>query len=372
VSSPFARPVVGLCLLAMGASPAAAQKWQIQYFYDHAKSTFFIGDMQFPSATRGVAVGVIRDSKHETPTSVVTADGGLHWDTVPLKEMPVSLFFLNENKGWLVTAKGLWQTIEAGRSWTKLPKVPAEIYRVHFVDENTGWAIGPRKTALETHDGGNTWIALGAAAADDGEDINYSAYTWIAFATPKLGLITGWNIPPPRFAPMLPNWLDPDSALRQRDTPHLSFTLATADGGARWTPAASSLFGNIVRVRFAPEGKGLGLMQYGETFRYPSEVYSVDWPGGVTRTVYRDTKFSVTDIWLASDGTAYLAGTVVRGRLRSVIPDKVQVLTSKDLENWTPIPVDYHAEATATILAAPDDDHIWMATDTGMILKLMR
>ena len=113
-------------------------------------------------------------------------------------------------------------------------------------------------------------------------------------------------------------------------------------------------------------------MQYSETFRYPSEVYAFKWPGGATHTVYRDAKFDVTDIWLASDGTAYLAGTAVRGKMRGVVPDKVRVLTSKDFENWTPIPVDYHAEATATILAASDDDHLWMATDTGMILKLIR
>ena len=93
---------------------------------------------------------------------------------------------------------------------------------------------------------------------------------------------------------------------------------------------------------------------------------------GKTHTVFRDAKFDVTDIWLASDGTAFLSGTVIRGKLRGVIPDKVQVLTSQDLENWTPIAVDYRAEATATILAASDDDHLWMATDTGMILRLVR
>lgn len=372
MNSQFARSICGLWLLAMGALPVAAQKWEIQYFYDHAKSTFVIADLQFPSAKRGVAVGVIHEGKKEEPTSVVTADGGLHWDTVPLKEMPISLFFLNENAGWLVTTKGLWETKEAGRSWTKLPKLPADIYRVLFVDETKGWAIGPKKTALETHDGGQTWSPLAAAAADDGEDINYSAYTWITFATPQVGLITGWNIPPKRFGPPLPDWVDPDTALRQRDTPHLSYALSTSDGGAKWTPSASSLFGAIIRVRFVPNGKGLGLMQYSETFRYPSEVYAIQWPGGSTHTVYRDAKFAVTDIWLASDGTAYLAGTTVRGRLRSLIPEKVQVLTSKDFENWTPIAVDYRAEATAAILAASDDDNIWMATDTGMILKLAR
>lgn len=368
----MARSIGVMWLLAVGVTPLAAQKWQIQYFYDQAKSSFAVSDLQFPSAARGIAVGVIRKANREDPTSVVTSDGGLHWQIVPLKEPPVSLFFLNDSVGWLVTTKGLWQTVEAGRSWTKLPKVPGQIYRVHFLDENHGWAIGPRKNAVETHDGGKTWKPLAAAAADYGENIAYSAYTWITFATPQVGLITGWNIPPRRYGPMLPDWVDPDSALQRRDVPHLSYTLTTSDGGGRWVPKSGSLFGTISRIRFASGGKGLGLMQYGATFRYPSEVYSLEWPAGTNRTVYRDAKFAVTDIWMATDGTAYLAGTEVRGRLRAMIPEKVRVLTSKDLKDWTPIPVDYHAEATATILAASDDDHIWMATDSGMILKLMR
>jgi hypothetical protein len=368
----LARPFCALWLLAVWVTPLAAQKWQVQYFYDKAKSGFVIADLQFPSATRGVAVGVIMEGKSQQPTSVVTSDGGAHWQTIPLKEPPVSLFFLNESNGWLVTTKGLWRTVEAGKTWTKLPKVPGQIFRVYFLDENHGWAVGPKKTALETQDGGKTWKPLGVNAAQYGEDIHYSAYTYIAFATPKIGLITGWNIPPRHFGPRLPDWVDPESTLRQREPPHMSYTLATADGGANWTPSAGSLFGTVARIRFAPNGKGLGLMEYGAAFHYPSEVYSIAWPTGATHTVYRETNFAVSDIWLASDGTAYLAGTQVRGQLRSLIPSKVQVLTSRDLQNWTPIPVDYRAEATGVVVAGADDDHLWLATNTGMILKLVR
>lgn len=372
MSPRFGRPTFGLWLLVVSASPLPAQKWQIQYFYDHAKSTFVICDLQFPSARRGVAVGVIRDGKRDTPMSVVTADGGEHWQSVPLKEAPVSLFFLNESLGWLVTGKGLWQTVEAGRSWTKLSRVPGEIFRVHFIDEKHGWAVGPKKTALETSDGGKTWIALGAAAAEPGEDTKYTAYDWITFVTPRDGLITGWNIPPKPYGPPLPDWMDPEAALRVRDVPHVSYVLTTSDGGEHWRPASAPAFGVVECVRLSSPGKGLGLMKFSETFRYPSEVYAFDSSDDAVHTVYRDTKFDVSDIWLASDGTAYLSGTVLRGKLRGVIPARVRVLSSKDFANWTPIPVDYHTEATSTMLAASDDDHLWMATDTGMILKLAR
>lgn len=372
MSSRFARPIFGLLILAIGTWPLAAQKFQIQYFYDHAKSTFVISDLNFPSANRGVAVGVINDGKRDEPMSVVTSDGGLHWQNVPLKEAPISLFFLNESLGWMVTAKGLWQTVEAGRAWTKLPKLPAEVFRVHFVDETHGWAIGPKKTALATSDGGKTWTRLGAATAQADEDIKYTSYNWIVGASPRDVLIIGLNTPPRWYGPPVPDWMDPDASLRQRQVPHSIYSLTTTDGGSTWKPSSATFFGAIFRVRFGREGKGLELLKYAGTFRYPSEVQSFEWPGGTPHTVYRDSKFDVWDIWLASDGTAYLAGTAVRGRMRGVIPEKVKVMSSKDLQNWTPIPVDYHAEANATILAAAGDDNLWMATDTGMILKLIR
>lgn len=368
----LARRLRVLWLVAAWVTPLSAQKWQIQYFYDKGNSTFTIGDLQFPSATRGVAVGVIAEGKRQQPTSVVTSDGGAHWQTVPLKETPLSLFFLNESMGWMVTTKGLWRTAEAGKTWTKLPRLPAEIYRVYFIDEKRGLAVGPKKVALETPDGGVTWKPLGVGGAQTREDIRYSAYTWIAFATPRFGLITGWNIPPRRFAPEYPDWVDPEGTLQQREQPHLSFTLGTADGGAHWTPTAGSLFGTVSRVRLSANGTGLSLVEYGESFRYPSEVFSIAWHEGKNASVYRDAKFDISDIWLASDGTAYLAGVQVRGQMRTLIPGKVQVLTSTDLKNWTAIPVDYRAEANSTILAASGDDNIWLATNTGMILKLVR
>ena len=68
-----------------------------------------------------------------------------------------------------------------------------------------------------------------------------------------------------------------------------------------------------------------------------------------SETVYKDSKFSVTDIWLTPDGTSYLAGTLSQGKLRSVIPGKVQVLFSKDFgtSGWNEMKVDYRAVATA-------------------------
>jgi len=63
------------------------------------------------------------------------------------------------------------------------------------------------------------------------------------------------------------------------------------------------------------------------------------------------------------------------GRLNSLpIPGKVRMLrsTSPNLDQWQEVPVDYRAVAGTVVLAGPDPDHLWAATDTGMILHLVK
>ena len=300
----FVRPVCALWALAAGMTPLHAQRWQMQYLYDKNNSALEINDLQFASPSRGVAVGFVAEGRRRQPTSLVTSDGGAHWQIVRLKDAPLSLFFLNENAGWMVTVNGLWQTMEAGKSWSKLPKPPSRILRVYFADEKNGWAVGPRKVALETHDGGRRWTAIAAAAEQPGKP-EYSVYNWIAFASPQFGMMTGWNLPPRRGA-LLPDWIDPEEALSRRETPHLSYLLVTNDGGKTWKSSSASLFGDVTHVRFAG-GIGLGLIEYSDSFRIPSEVYRIDWRTGKSMTFFKDKKYAISDVWLAPDGTAYLA-----------------------------------------------------------------
>ena len=349
--------------------PLRAEKWQLQYFYDKDKSNLIINDLQFASPTRGVAVGVIVEGRKQDGVALVTSDGGAHWDTVPLKELPISLFFLNENAGWMVTEKGLWQTTEAGKNWRKLPKVPTPANRVYFADEKTGWAVCGKKTVLETHNGGDTWTPVAAAADQPGSKEN-SGFNWIAFATPQFGLITGFNQPPRHVFQEFPAWMDPEDALSRRDTPHLSYTLVTRDGGKTWKSSAASLFGNVTRVRFGPHGVGVGLIEYSESFRYPSEAYKIEWTTGKSSTVFHDKKFAISDLWITAEGTVYLAGIALNGELRSVVPGRVQVLKSTDLSAWTEMEVDYRAVARQVTFSATDSNNLWLATENGMILKL--
>lgn len=365
---PVAIRLYALAVLASAALPLAAQRWQLQYFYDKSRSALAIGDIQFASAARGVAVGVIQEERRRRPVALVTSNGGARWDQVPLKEEPFSLFLLDERTGFMAAGGGLWRTVEAGRSWSKLPNPPAHIRRVFFFDEKHGIAACEKKTVLETRDGGRRWTKVEAAAEPPG-DPRYSAYNWIAFSTPKTGVVTGWNLPPQRFGPALPDYVDPQATLEYRERPHLSISLETHDGGATWKPFSSSAFGMITRVRLGPGGTGLGLVEYTESFPVPSEVYSIN-ARGTSASVYKDKRFAITDLWLAADGTAYLAGSLINGRLR-LIPGKVRVLRSRDLKTWSEMDVDYRAIAKRVTLAEAGGE-MWLATDSGMILKLAR
>jgi photosystem II stability/assembly factor-like uncharacterized protein len=345
----------------------------MQYLYDESKSDLVIEDLQFPSAARGVAVGAITERKSQKPVAVVTSDGGAHWQVVPLKEFPISLFFLDDSVGWMVTDRGLWRTDESGKSWTKLPKLAAPILRVWFADGKNGWAAGASGTAWETHDGAQTWKPLPGTAPLGGRRSNpfgnpsVTTYRWIVFATPEAGLVLGSNDPP--HSAQLPGWLAPDNVLERRETPHLSLTLQTFDGGKTWQSSSASTFGKITRARFAPPGKGIGLLEHAESFQYPSEVFSLSWPTGKNEVVYHDRGFFVSDVWVTPGGAYYLAGIAVASRLRDVVPQKVRVLTSRDLKEWKPMDVDYRAAANRVILAGAGDD-LWIATNNGMILKM--
>lgn len=360
--------LVFLFLALVAAMPMAAQRWKMQYFYDHEKTSLTINDFAFPSAQYGVAVGYIAEGKHETPTQVLTTDGGEHWALSTLKETPVSLFFLDDRSGWMVTTKGLWHTNEAGRSWTKLPKVPGDILRVCFRDEKNGVAVGIKKVVLETHDGGETWKPV-KEAEDQPGDAKYSAYVWAAFANEKVGLITGTNNPPRRFAPLFPDWLDPAATLRMRDMPHLTYSLATVDGGATWKSRSGSLLGQTSRFRLYPNGMGIGLVEFSELSDIPSDVYMIDWRTAKSTTAFKDAKTSISDVWIDPAGFAYISGIEEPGRLRDIIPGKVVVMRSKDYAKWERMPVDYRASAIRTMLAIPDAQHKWLATDNGMILR---
>lgn len=357
-------------------------KWTLQYFYDQNGKDLEISDLAFPSATRGIAVGAIVDRQGRRPqfTALVTSDGGAHWALVPLKEFPRSLFFLDESNGWMVTGDGLWFTREAGRSWLrigdqikpnkKLADAPRGglIVRVWFLDEQHGYAVGLQKSAFETHDGGRTWTPL-EEAAKPASNPAYTLYSHIAFADVRRGMILGAYIPP--SASQDAGYDLPEQTLARRQVPRLMIEMDTHDGGALWKSGTAPLFGSVKSLRLGGSS-GLAVFNYVDSFEWPAEVYRIDLTTGKSESAFKQKDRRVTDAAIFADGRAFLAAVEPPGRLRSApIPGRVRMFGSRDLKNWQEMPVDYRAVAQSLVLAGPDPDHLWAATDTGMILRLV-
>jgi photosystem II stability/assembly factor-like uncharacterized protein len=354
-------------LAAVAGAQAPRERWRVQFIHDEDEETLQFVDLAFPSAKRGVAVGVLTKGERRQAVAMVTSDGGLKWDQVKLKDEPLSLFFLDETRGWVVTDGGVYETSEAGRTWKKI-RAPKNVLEVYFTTPQRGFAAGLRKQAWHTSDGGINWTKIAAAAQATGNP-DHSAYNVIAFAGAKLGMIGGFNRPPRRNAPRLPAWIEPEERPRRRQIPNLMLLLQTTDGGATWTSQTASVFGTLSTLDLSAEGVGLALIEFLDDFEIPSEVHALDLRSGKSTSIFRRKDRAVTDL-KAVPGAVYLAAVEPTGQLaRSPIPGALRILRSRDLKNWEEMEVDYRASANRVVLAAAGNE-VWAATDTGMILKL--
>ena len=154
----------------------------------------------------------------------------------------------------------------------------------------------------------------------------------------------------------------------------MSITLDTHDGGKTWTSSTASLFGQIARVRMSPAGVGLGLIAFTDNFEWPSEVFRIDWKGGKSTRVFRDhnRKHHRYGDRLRQARVPGRSRDSGQTRSRRPIPGKLKIYKSTDLEH-----LDRDGSATiglprrSAAFRRRTRHNIWVATDTGMILKLM-
>jgi hypothetical protein len=91
-----------------------------------------------------------------------TTDGGANWIDKQSGTMLQlnSIFFLNANKGYVVTEGGdILKTVDGGQSWTNDSSGTYNwLSSIFFTDSTTGYAVGYNGTILKIGNGGTTSI----------------------------------------------------------------------------------------------------------------------------------------------------------------------------------------------------------------------
>lgn len=339
----------------------------MQYFYDKNESALEIRDFQCPSAEHCVAAGILSFAKRGPKNvAVVTDDGGAHWSQSDLKEPPQALAFLDARRGWMAAVDGVWSTNDGGHKWARLAKLEG-LEAIYFLDEKHGFAAGFPKVVYETTDGGRTWIKLGIAAEPDTGG-NPAVYDFIAFAGPQHGFILGHS--QSTLGGQTPAWLDPQRARRRINDAATRILVETKDGGKTWKSFVRSGKSGLIHLATGPTDAALGLFDFPDFSELASEVRRLDLTTNVQRDSYAARDRLVTSMALFGEG-GVLAAVEVKGQLKDLpIPSKLVMLRGPGLEHWTEMKVDYRAVARRAMLSGRDFQHLWVATDTGMILKL--
>jgi photosystem II stability/assembly factor-like uncharacterized protein len=358
--------LVALALLAC-VVVQAEERWKIQFFYDRNDSSLDIRDIRCPTAQHCVAAGLITEKNgRERGAVVMTTDGGLHWSLTNAKEQPVSLFFLNDSVGWMVTDRGVWSTQEGGRSWVKLADLKGML-GVHFLDASRGYTIGFSKAVYETADGGRKWVKVPAAAEAPG-DPHGTVFDGIAFRGAH-GIISG-SIDPSASVPIRKN---PSTGLLEPASGDDTVILETVDGGKSWTSRSTRFNGKLARLSILGDSAVVVVDYPRQRGPFPSAVFEAPLGSTAAERIFAERGRAVLDFSALPNGAAIIAAVEPPGNSNEVpIPAKLKMLESDDWKVWRDMDVDYRAVAQQAVLAAVDTGHIWLATDTGMILSLVK
>ncbi len=367
------------------AAPEAAQgrfagkSWRIQQLMDQDDTAGAMNDIQFASAERGIATLSLNRKGREENYALLTRNGGANWTQVKLKDFPVSVNMVDDSRIFIVGRDALWYSAEGGLTWEKrrLPKLEKAarekglfVNRVSFADDKLGWAFGGGKVFHVTRDGGLTWAAVPESEAL-GLKTENTIWTWMAWVTPKAGMVVGHSASAVKDSSQFPDWMVPERAVRRRLTPSTTMVAETYDQGGKWKISVASTFGQVVRIR-ALGRRALTMFHYGNGLRYPSEVYSLDIGTGKNEPIFRRKRIFVVDAVPLDGGGAMVAAVEPQGELNnSPIPGRIRVFVTSDGANWSEMKVDYRALGRRATLARFDDQSIWMATDEGTILRMV-
>lgn len=149
-------------------------------WYSQFKSMFFVNS----------TTGYFACSERWDEYLLKTADGGDTWEQKPLYSGDInSIFFTDENTGYVATYPGLAKTTDGGDSW-EYPFIfgYSLFLGINFIDVNTGWGVGYNGITYKTTDGGDNWLSEWTTQTP-----NSGGFIDVYFVNSNTGWVNGWN-----------------------------------------------------------------------------------------------------------------------------------------------------------------------------------
>lgn len=182
-------------------------------------------------------------------TVIKTTDGGNNWDVQHhiegISSNITGCHFINEQTGWAVGCNTLIKTTDSGQTWSILySDAPYILNCVYFFNPDTGFVFGNDGFISKTIDGGKNWTsqvighylhyfnAACFSSADTGWVVGYGFYGNTIFKTTDGGM--NWiqqNIEPVVYNLQDIHFIDNNTGFI---VGHMGTFLKTTDGGKNW------------------------------------------------------------------------------------------------------------------------------------------
>ena len=157
-------------------------------------------DITFTAEGIGWVAGSALAEDFENPGFIAqTLNGGKTWQKADTKISAdlTGIFFLDDENGWAVGAKGLIVNTTNGRDWDiQISKADTALKSIYFVNKNVGFAVGETDTILKTRNGGRVWHVLSGGVVGAVGDDPASMFSALQFINENTGWVVGIRVNP--------------------------------------------------------------------------------------------------------------------------------------------------------------------------------
>lgn len=205
-------------------------------------------DVTFTSEGIGWVAGSALTEDIENPGFIAqTMNGGATWQKMDTKISAdlVGIYFLDDENGWAVGAKGLIVNTTNGRDWEiQISKADTTLKGIYFVNKNVGFAVGETDTIIKTKNGGRVWNVLDGGIVGAVGDEPASMFSALQFIDENTGWIVGIRVNP-------------------QEKSQKSIIQMTTDGGETWTKQETGKEDILEDIFFLDDSSGWAVGENG-------------------------------------------------------------------------------------------------------------